>query len=110
MGITEHTAAANRAVTMTLPMHDRRDFDDARRGFVTSLDEVIIRGTDGRVVWDLDAYGSFDGDAPDTVHPSLWRQAQLNLDPRPVRGGAERLPGARPRPLEHDDHRGRRRA
>jgi len=79
MGITEHTAAANRAVTMTLPMHDRRDFDDARRGFVTSLDEVIVRGTDGRVVWDLDAYGSFDGDAPDTVHPSLWRQAQLNL-------------------------------
>ena len=79
MGITEHTAAANRAVTMTLPMHDRRDFDDARRGFVTSLDEVIVRGTDGRVVWDLDAYGSFAGDAPDTVHPSLWRQAQLNL-------------------------------
>ena len=79
MGITEHTAAVNRAVTMTLPMHDRRDFDDARRGFVTSLDEVIVRGTDGRVVWDLDAYGSFDGDAPDTVHPSLWRQAQLNL-------------------------------
>ena len=79
MGITEHTAAANRAVAMTLPMHDRRDFDDARRGFVTSLDEVIVRATDGRVVWDLDAYGSFDGDAPDTVHPSLWRQAQLNL-------------------------------
>jgi alkyl sulfatase BDS1-like metallo-beta-lactamase superfamily hydrolase len=79
MGITERTASANRAVAMTLPLHDRRDFDDARRGFVTSLDEVIVKATDGRVVWDLEAYGSFDGDAPDSVHPSLWRQAQLNL-------------------------------
>jgi alkyl sulfatase BDS1-like metallo-beta-lactamase superfamily hydrolase len=79
MGITEHTAAANRAVAMTLPLHDRRDLDDARRGYLAALDEVIIRATDGRVVWDLDAYGDLDGDAPDSVHPSLWRQARLNV-------------------------------
>jgi alkyl sulfatase BDS1-like metallo-beta-lactamase superfamily hydrolase len=89
MGITEHTAAANRAVAMRLPLHDRRDFDDARRGFVTSLDEVVVRATDGRVVWDLDAYGGFEGDAPDSVHPSLWRQAQLNL----IHGLFEVVPG-----------------
>jgi alkyl sulfatase BDS1-like metallo-beta-lactamase superfamily hydrolase len=29
-------------------------------------------------VWDLDAYAFLDGEAPDTVNPSLWRQAQLN--------------------------------
>ena len=35
------------------------------------------RAADGRVVWDLDAYGFLDGPAPDTANPSLWRQGQL---------------------------------
>jgi alkyl sulfatase BDS1-like metallo-beta-lactamase superfamily hydrolase len=29
------------------------------------------------VVWNLEAYSYLDGEAPDTVNPSLWRQAQL---------------------------------
>ncbi|MET9314104.1 alkyl sulfatase dimerization domain-containing protein [Kribbella sp. NPDC003505] len=28
-------------------------------------------------MWDNDSYAFLDGDAPDTVHPSLWRQSQL---------------------------------
>jgi alkyl sulfatase BDS1-like metallo-beta-lactamase superfamily hydrolase len=65
---------------MTLPFHDRQDFDDARRGLVAQLDDPVIRNTSGRVVWDLTpyAYQSIDADCPDTVNPSLWRQAQLN--------------------------------
>jgi alkyl sulfatase BDS1-like metallo-beta-lactamase superfamily hydrolase len=89
MAITERTAAANRAVAMTLPLHDTRDFDDARRGFLATLDDTLVRATDGRVVWDLGAWGDLSGDAPDTVHPSLWRQAQLNL----VHGLFEVVPG-----------------
>jgi alkyl sulfatase BDS1-like metallo-beta-lactamase superfamily hydrolase len=60
-----------------LPMHDRADFDDAERGFVARTAQRQVLATDGRVVWDLDAYGFLDGDAPDTAHPSLWRQSQL---------------------------------
>ena len=56
---------------------DRRDFTDADRGFLGALEPMVIKAADGRVVWDMDCWGFLDGDCPDTVHPSLWRQAQL---------------------------------
>jgi alkyl sulfatase BDS1-like metallo-beta-lactamase superfamily hydrolase len=56
---------------------DRQDFEDAERGRVDALDPCVVRAADGRVVWDLEAYSYLDGECPDTVHPSLWRQAQL---------------------------------
>jgi alkyl sulfatase BDS1-like metallo-beta-lactamase superfamily hydrolase len=65
----------------TLPMQDRQDFDDARRGFVGRSTDRQVRAADGRVVWDLDAYDFMrDTDAPDTVNPSLWRQGQLLIE------------------------------
>ena len=56
---------------------DRTDFENAERGFVEALDPCIVTDAAGRVVWDLEAYSYLDGDCPDTVNPSLWRQAQL---------------------------------
>ena len=56
---------------------DRHDFENASRGFVAALTPGIVTAADGRVVWDSDAYGFLDGDRPDTVNPSLWRQGQL---------------------------------
>ena len=44
---------------------------------IDALDPCVVKAADGRVVWDLTAYSYLDGDGPDTVHPSLWRQAQL---------------------------------
>lgn len=45
----------------------------------------------GRTVWDMDSYAFVDAAAraPDTVHPSLWRIAQLNG----VHGLFEGVPG-----------------
>lgn len=60
-----------------LPMADVQDFEDATRGFVARATTRQVYAADGRVVWDLDAYAFVDGDAPDTVSPSLWRQGQL---------------------------------
>ncbi len=78
---TPATRAAIDAMAATLPMHDRQDFDDARRGFVGRSTDRQIRAADGRVVWDLDAYEFMrDTDAPDTVNPSLWRQGQLLIE------------------------------
>jgi linear primary-alkylsulfatase len=37
----------------------------------------VIRATDGRVVWDAEAYGFLDAECPPTVNPSLWRQSRL---------------------------------
>jgi alkyl sulfatase BDS1-like metallo-beta-lactamase superfamily hydrolase len=62
---------------MALPFDDRRDFDDARRGLIAPLSEAVVAGTGGRVAWDVGSYGFLDADCPDTVNPSLWRQAQL---------------------------------
>jgi alkyl sulfatase BDS1-like metallo-beta-lactamase superfamily hydrolase len=56
---------------------DRQDFEDAERGRIDALDPCVVRAADGRVVWDLEAYSYLDGECPDTVNPSLWRQAQL---------------------------------
>ncbi len=69
--------AANAALLDTLPFDDTTDFDDARRGLLGRLDPCIIRAADGRVVWDNDSYRFLEGDAPDTVNPSLWRQSRL---------------------------------
>ncbi|HTZ22941.1 MAG TPA: alkyl sulfatase dimerization domain-containing protein [Streptosporangiaceae bacterium] len=60
-----------------LPFADRTDFENAQRGLVDALDPCVVTAADGRVVWDLEAYSYLDADCPDTVHPSLWRQAQL---------------------------------
>ena len=74
---TAAIAAANRAHIASLPFADTRDFDDADRGFIAALEPCIVTAADGRVVWDNDSYSFLNGDAPDSVHPSLWRQSQL---------------------------------
>ncbi len=89
MSVTEHTIAHQRAVTMELPFDDERDFVDARRGFLAALDDTLITATDGRIAWDLGPYGDVSGTAPETVNPSLWRQAQLDL----IHGLFEVVPG-----------------
>jgi alkyl sulfatase BDS1-like metallo-beta-lactamase superfamily hydrolase len=64
-----------------LPWADRQDFEDARRGFVATLPDVTISNADGRIVWSLKQYAFVAAETPPaTVHPSLWRQAQLNMN------------------------------
>lgn len=69
--------AAHEQHLKDLPFDDVRDFTDADRGFIAALQPCVVKAADGRVVWDNDAYGFLTGDAPTTVHPSLWRQSQL---------------------------------
>jgi alkyl sulfatase BDS1-like metallo-beta-lactamase superfamily hydrolase len=61
----------------SLPLDDTNDFADADRGFMAALEPCVIKAVDGRVVWDNDVYSFLAGDAPPSVHPSLWRQSQL---------------------------------
>lgn len=70
--------AAHREHLADLPFEDRRDFDDADRGFLGALEPCVVTAADGRVVWDNDSYGFLTGEqAPTSVHPSLWRQSSL---------------------------------
>jgi alkyl sulfatase BDS1-like metallo-beta-lactamase superfamily hydrolase len=100
---SEHTRALQAAALEGLPFEDREDFEDARRGLIASTPGLVVQNAQGRVVWDMDSYAfiggrkdtragaevgvdgeAHDGEshesssAPDTVHPSLWRMAQLN--------------------------------
>jgi len=75
---TQHTKRANESVTFDL---DPDDFTRADRGFIASIPEGHVTHPEtGRTVWNMSNYAFIADDAasPDTVNPSLWRQAQLN--------------------------------
>lgn len=79
---TEATRRANLALAQQLNFADRQDFEDAKRGLIARPATLTIKGASGNVVWDMEQYKAFIGDdkpAPDTVNPSLWRNAQLNM-------------------------------
>src|SRR5436190_14991333 len=68
------------AALKELPFSNRDDYEDASRGFIATLPNALIKDADGHVVWDLGAYAFLEEDvSPDSVHPSLWRLAQLNV-------------------------------
>ncbi len=69
--------SVHRDQLVDLPFNDTADFDDADRGFIAALEPCVVKAADGRVVWDNDSYAFVTGDAPTSVHPSLWRQSQL---------------------------------
>jgi alkyl sulfatase BDS1-like metallo-beta-lactamase superfamily hydrolase len=76
---TQSTIAANAAFAKQLPLADQQDFEDARRGLLLSDPDVVVPGPPGAApIWDTRNYAFVDGDAPDSVNPSLWRQAKLN--------------------------------
>ncbi|MCS5636805.1 MAG: MBL fold metallo-hydrolase [Myxococcota bacterium] len=75
---SDSTRAANAAVLERLPFEDVSDFELANRGFIAGPDALVIDDEDGRRVWDMTVYDFITGEAPDTVNPSLWRQARLN--------------------------------
>ncbi len=75
---TKATQKVNNAVASRLDLADQQDFLDARRGFIAAPEALRVTGPDGALVWDMPAYDFIQGDAPDSVNPSLWRQATLN--------------------------------
>ncbi|MCV2878019.1 MBL fold metallo-hydrolase [Sedimentimonas flavescens] len=65
----------------TLPFDDQRDFDEAKRGFIAAPDYKQIMAEAGNVAWDIGSYEWLleEGQTFDTIHPSLQRQAILNM-------------------------------
>ncbi|WTM18198.1 alkyl sulfatase dimerization domain-containing protein [Isoptericola halotolerans] len=77
------------AVRDSLPFSDTQDFEDATRGLIGRRQPNAVTADDGTVLWDNDTYAYLDGDAPDSVNPSLWRQSRLNA----IDGLFEVVPG-----------------
>ena len=76
-----HTQALQAQLRSSLPFADERDFEEHQRGFIAAPAERQIRAEDGRVVWDLGAYDFLlNGETFASIHPSLQRQATLNMN------------------------------
>ena len=74
---SEHTRAFNSSAATAL---DPEDFTRAQRGFIAALEDTKITDALGRQASDIGRYDFLQGDAPDTVHPNLWRHAKLNVN------------------------------
>lgn len=65
----------------SLPFDDERDFEESRRGLLATPDYKQILKEDGTVAWDMESYEFLLNDEEfDTIHPSLQRQAFLNMN------------------------------
>jgi alkyl sulfatase BDS1-like metallo-beta-lactamase superfamily hydrolase len=77
---SKYTIEAQQHQRQILPLADKQDFEEAKKGFIAAPDYKVIKNDKGGAAWDL---GRFDfllqGKDFDSVHPSLQRQAILNM-------------------------------
>jgi alkyl sulfatase BDS1-like metallo-beta-lactamase superfamily hydrolase len=63
-----------------LPFEDQRDFQEAKRGLIAVPQFKQIKAEAGNVAWDMGSYEFLlQGKNFDSIHPSLQRQAILNM-------------------------------
>ena len=79
---TDHTRADLEAFALSMPADDGSDAADVARGFIATRAEPVIEKIDPNpwlpISWDLSKSDFVHGPCPDTVNPSLWRQAGFN--------------------------------
>jgi alkyl sulfatase BDS1-like metallo-beta-lactamase superfamily hydrolase len=75
---TQHTQKLNELVSVP---NSQDDFDNAQRGFIAQWPGGRVEDAKGRMVYDISRYEFIaqGSPSPNTVNPSLWRQAQLNV-------------------------------
>ena len=74
------TLELRKGVTAMLPFDDKRDFDEAKKGFIAEPPYKQIMADAGQVAWDMGSYQWLLQDKDfQSIHPSLQRQAVLNM-------------------------------
>ena len=77
---SQYTLEQQPALRASLPFEDQRDFQESKRGFVAAPPYRQIKNEAGDVVWNMAAYDFLlEGKDFASVHPSLQRQAVLNM-------------------------------
>ena len=74
---TPATKAVLEQAARDLPPEDGQDFEFAKRGFIATWPEAVIRQGSGKQSFDLSGNDFIEGPAPQTVHPALWRQNRV---------------------------------
>ena len=79
---TARTRADIEAFATSLPPDDGTDAADVARGFIATRTDPVIDKIEPNpwlpISWDLSKSDFVHGPCPDTVNPSLWRQAGFN--------------------------------
>ena len=87
---SSYTIKLQEMARTSLPFEDTNDFDEAKKGFIAAPPYKQIKAEAGNVAWDMGSYDFLlQGKNFDSVHPSLQRQAVLNM----AYGLYEVLPG-----------------
>jgi alkyl sulfatase BDS1-like metallo-beta-lactamase superfamily hydrolase len=77
---SKFTLELRNGLKASLPFADNRDFDEAQRGFIAAPPYTKIMADAGHVAWDMGSYGwLLTGRDFESIHPSLQRQAVLNM-------------------------------
>ena len=77
---SEFTIELQNGLRKSLPFEDKRDFEEAKKGFIAAPEYKQIMAEAGHVAWDMGSYEFLLTDKEyDTIHPSLQRQAVLNM-------------------------------
>ena len=80
-GPSEHTKRVLEAARAESPFSDRRDFEERNKGFIAAPESKKIMADAGHVAIDLDRCAFImESDAHESIHPSLVRQSQLNMN------------------------------
>jgi linear primary-alkylsulfatase len=78
---SEFTVAKWEELKNTLPFEDKRDFEEQKKGFIAAPDYREIMADEGHVAWSMGKYDFLlDGKEFKSIHPSLQRQAILNMN------------------------------
>lgn len=79
---SEYTVKLQQLQRDSLPFEDTRDFEESKRGFIAAPDYKQIMAEAGNVAWDMGSYEWLleEGQTWDSIHPSLQRQAILNMN------------------------------
>ena len=77
---SKFTIELQKGLRATLPFEDQRDFEEAKHGFVAAPPYKQIMAEAGNVAWDIGSYEFLlQGRDFDSIHPSLQRQAIVNM-------------------------------
>ncbi|RLA01183.1 MAG: alkyl/aryl-sulfatase, partial [Gammaproteobacteria bacterium] len=78
---SSYTVAKQQLQLKSLPFADKKDFEEQSRGFIAAPDYKQITSEDGQVIWDMERFQFlFEDKNFDSIHPSLQRQALLNMN------------------------------
>ncbi len=77
---SKYTVELQNGLRKSLPFDDQRDFEEAKKGFIAAPPYKQIMAEAGNVAWDMGSYEYLlQGKDFDSIHPSLQRQAILNM-------------------------------